>query len=742
MKRRVLTVCAVGLLALSVSGMATDWSQVYQVEDADVTLPAEIIEEHNAIGGKCVRMSSLTARELAYEDDRHPAERAVVVPVGAVDRLRRGTATLAVESPVSGQYWIWCRVRWQNTCSRQLNLDLIVPAPDVGAEPRVLERIQITSAAFPQQWHWLRLGQWDLPEGRTLLQFVQNGHLALADAVAISTNEGYTPPGYLMPGAERRLEGPPSEAVEKNGVTRWELCATDASRYEIGVTIDLSKTAAQSGRAGIRLDGEHAQPYELLLSQDHDGGLSLVLEEEAEDAVKTLLHWRHPEPAGSFHSLVIAVDTESIGFAMDGYPPVHAQASTANLDRIHLIGDSRDGFVWQEFYLNPLQSYVEVFSDGLQEWKQLSGSFRRVDFADGTDGMGALLASGAPMGILAAPWTLREPFRVAAQVRPLDSEVCGLVFGDWQFSESQRVVLKPFTGPEGTLALIESRRDGDTLVWEAGQEIAEAGWSQLDIDHVDGRITVISPSVEQALQQSSPRCFPTKIGLFVGEGSALFGRIEASEMVNWTSNTGLFEPECAGKSFSYWYPKAGAFEFLGHPAVVRMQRDPSGQDPFVSFRHPLGNDYCIRLSFGRFVQFPDLPGIEERLGVSPVRLPMLRDDAMIRLIFEGRNNDADISYELWVDARDLRFFSLWQEGRIVAQEELEEPFWAKEREIAVTVKGRVLTVSRGEQLALVVDDFSAGTVAGMRVGMRVEHLTKEESLDMISYTLEGLVGQR
>ena len=201
------------------------------------SLPADAVVVH------CSAAARIDAPFVLHDDATSVTGRVLLLPEGAASRGHSGSAQGNFTVSEAGDYHVWLRARWRDSCGNSLDLTID------DQQPRVVQD-GIFSA-----WHWVEAGTCPLGAGEHKLTLGEREDGIAADQILFTRDADFLPTGAVT--AEGVKTGVRCFADDftrspGHGMETWNLIS---GKWEIVFSFDPNRIPNQYALVGSAVDG-------------------------------------------------------------------------------------------------------------------------------------------------------------------------------------------------------------------------------------------------------------------------------------------------------------------------------------------------------------------------------------------------------------------------------------------------------------------------------------------------------
>ena len=643
--RRVLIACFLCLLFAAVDVKAESWSVVLEAEDAQITHPARAIPANGARQGNSVMMSTVNAVNKSYNDSKE----------------EYGRITFRHELPSSGDYFCWGRIKWHCTCSRRFKVDT------TSNDFRHGKGGTIESYAPPREWVWMRLGSGFFESGINEIAILPAGHMIQVDALTISSDPEYTPPGFTD-SKEAIFFEKSTEVVwkqEKNGMESYILEGGEWMNFQLDFAVPIPSSLNEVQYTVNICEQTEGSTYALHLNKNVSEKLTLTFEYQENEEHIPLLPPIELESSSDWVSLTIVKFDTQIRLGVNGVivGTVHDDKLPAGTTRFLTSSAQKLGF--EEVGMRRLNSWVEIFNEHTSLWRPSGGQWKLATYQGGSEALGYIGHTDIRAYNI-APWTIGDAYKMTVDVNVLNGSggVAFNIIDDknyWAVSIPSEAVEQL----ERAIRLIHLVDGMSEVVWEFPMLVEGNQWHKLELDKGIGTllITLNSEPIATLKHQDWTTILP--VGLYLNSKStAQWGTIEVRNLVQFPRESLIFEPYCDNTSLSQWEVQAGSTHLNGHPAILVVKSDAEQEHTKMTLQRTVPSNSRIALSLSRPNVTINSTSGELGAFTSDIPLPPLPGEPRIGLYFEPIQGEG-ASYTAWLDYPNLTHLTIMREEKIL-----------------------------------------------------------------------------
>lgn len=714
------------LFAMSLRGVASDpvgpWTLILQAENATrIVSPASSRQCEGALGGAAVMMGA----------DEPTA-------------VRRGEIVFEVDIPEDGQYGLWLRVQWHCTCARSIQLlTSAESSASTGSVPS-FSNTQLSSSRPPRTWIWVSGMKPTFKAGRQTITLIQKEHLTLVDAIALSNDPEYLPPGYRSD--ERTFELQQLEGDwrrHEDGRSRIFLTDSEWRHVKLDVALGLSQNAADGcpGSSGVLFCLQKAENgYECTLRRGEDGNVNVTLYRLADGKRLLLAEHAVADTKNLTHALRLVRLAEEISISLNGISIICLRDSSFDGGRLAFVADVEQNAAFKDIAIRSLQAHVVHSWEETSDWTDISGLWRSVSAFDETKKMSPCMGMGETGAIRRAPWSISDRFRFRAQLK-LEEGSGGVCFDLRDARNYSALVLGPGDESAGSafaVSLLECRDGSRRVVWEHAVRLEPSQWHTLELKVQPGRVSVhLDGSFVRSLPFTCTEAAGS-IGLFSGEASAVaFAEVSACDDIPADDMHYIFEPWYDNFAQAHWRHVAGASRLVSHPAYFEIRPTESDGPLLIERRAPLLGDFVAEVFLQRDETVVQANLLGEPEDVPLTGLPALPGGARFGLRICDR---ADPSFELIISADqggmgDLR---IARNGDTLAWESTSSANVSTHPSLRVSIRGNRMVASIDELVEASTEFEAAEAPRNWEIGLWGEHMDPVHPLNITEIQLRSL----
>ena len=626
---------------------ALGWTEFIEAESAASLLkPAHIVAWPGASGGKCVRIS----RADVADSEPEPSES------GRSGLL--GSFSLKFTLPEAGRYMVWARLQWHCACSRSVMFGTTASALEAEA-PCAID--SIASEFLPRVWHWIKVGTADFAAGMQTIDFAQKGHLALVDAIALSTDAAYTPPGYEESRRDQTfLEIPEHWQRTETGGAVYFVGDTEFSDFVLTAALDIPPLGSTGCSAGVGFCTQAGGAgYTLLLRRTANRGTNLRLAAPAKGLPERCLAEATAENTDRWNAVGIIHSGNAIRISLDGVNMLDVHDSAYASGKIQVIATGMDRVAFEHLQVRPLASYQELFAGDWLAWPSLAGTWRTAPAGTSERDGRYLFGAAENTGLVMLPWIFGDTFSFSTDVSVMKG-VAGIAFNAIDQDCFTAVTLESPAdlARDETPLRILAAEDGQAKTVLVNPAAASGQWHRLTLDRDGDLLSVSVDGRKQGPYEMHGWKIAGKLGLFVGnKGAATFARVEGHETPAARTRYFSFERSAAIWSLCHWRNSAGKSTLRAHPDLLLLS--PQAGEILFELRRPVPVTVSLTTviplrAAGRF----SLPVHEQ--GELSLPLPVLHGDSCFGIRLLGK--DSTVLCEAAVDYPNLRGIAISQNG--------------------------------------------------------------------------------
>jgi len=718
--------CAGALIVVSLRGVASDsvtpGTLILQAEDATrIVSPASRRQCEGALGGEAVMMGA---------DE----------PTAA----RRGEIVFDVDIAEDGQYSLWLRVQWHCTCAR--SIQLLTSAESIASAGSVpsFSNTPLSSSHPPRTWIWVSGMKLTFKAGRQTITLIQKEHLTLVDAIALSNDPDYLPPGFRPD--ERTFE---SQQLEGDwgrlGDGRSRIFLTDSEwrHFKLDVALGLSRNASDGfpGSNGVLFCLQQAKNgYECALRRGEDGNLNVTLFRLA-DGKRVLLAKRAVADTENLtHALRLVRLAEEIRICLNGISVICLRDSTFDGGPLAFVADVERNEAFKDIAIRSLQAHVVHSWEETTDWTDVSGIWHPVSAFDDTKKMSPCMGMGETGAIRLAPWSISDRFGFRAQMK-LEEGSGGVCFDFRDSRNYSALVLGPGDKSNGSacaVSLLESKDGASRLVWEQPVRLDPSQWHALELQVQPGSVGVhLNGSFVRTLPFTCTHS-ASSIGLFSGKASAVaFAEVYACDEIPADDMHYIFEPWCDDFAQAHWRHVAGTSRLVSHPAYFEIRPTESDGEILIERRAPLSGDFVAEVFLQRdeaVVRANTLGGQED---VPLARLPVLPGGARFGLRIRD-HSDPSVELIISADRGGMGDLRIDRNGDTLAQESASSANISTHPSLMVSIRGNRIVASIDELVEASTEFEAMEAPRNWEIALWGEHMDPVHPLNITEIRLRNL----
>ena len=714
------------LLAISLRGVASDsvapWALILEAEDAPRILsPASIRQCEGARGGEAVMMGT-------------------DIPTAA----RRGEIVFDVDIPKDGQYGLWLRVQWHSTCARSIHL--LTSAESIASTGGVpsFSNTQLSSSRPPRTWIWVSGMKPTFKAGRQTITLIQEERLTLVDAIALSSDPEYLPPGYRsdertfelqqLEGDWRRLE---------DGRSGVFLTDSEWRHFKLDVALGLSRDSADGypNSSGVLFCLQKAENgYECALQREEDGHVKVTLYRLADGKRLLLAERAVADTENLTHALRLARLAEEISICLNGILLIRLQDSTFDGGRLAFVADVEHNTAFKDIVIRSLQAHVVHSWDETTDWTDVFGMWQPVSAFDDMKKMSPCIGMGQTGAIRLAPWAVSDRFRFRAQMK-LEEGSGGVCFDFGDSLNYSALVVGPRDNSDENafgVSLLEFKDGERCMVWEQPVPLDISQWHALELQVQPGSLGV---QLDGSFVRMLPYTYThaaSSIGLFSGEASAVtFAEVCARDDIPSDDMHYIFEPWCDDFAQAHWRHIAGASRLVSHPAFFEIRPTESEGQILIERRAPVLGDFVAEVFLQRDEPVVQSNMLGEQEDVPLIGLPVLPGGSRFGLQIRD-HSDPSLDWIISTDKRGMGDLRIDRDGDTVAREAASGANVSTLPSLVVSIRGDRVVASIDE-LVEVSAEFEVSEVPrNWRIALWGEHMDPVHPLNIIEIRLRNL----
>jgi hypothetical protein len=631
------------------------WTTILEAEKAEIIAPAKTLSAIDARQGRCVQMTS----EAAVTENT----------ILSRDTGRKHGAILFRHSiPAPGRYAFWARLKWHCSCSKRLKIDTSSTtfSPSNGESEGVAEKNRIlVSYAQPREWTWMKLGIGQFGEaGQHQLRVLPIGHMLQLDALAISDDLDYRPPGM-----SELEDGVYLEEIQEANWTRQgeDLEATEVGAHGWGnFRLDF---VARLGAATI------GGKYRVALCEQLDGSAYILdMDVQSDRKVSVAFGYRHGDEytplipsvtldAGSARANVTIAKTNSdFLIGLNGTEVVRLRDDRLPSGKTVLFKSRSSALDYAEIECCRLASWLEVFGGQESTWDTSGGTWKVVA-EQGDDSPDGYMAHASDSAYSLPPWPVSDAFHMNVELKLL-AGTAGTLLGLTEDGSYWGVLVgEGSNSDEGeTIRVVRVDGDGTKTLWSAPIASETGQWNRMGLTVNPGYALIAWNGERLGLLHSTEWSAGLPVGLCLGnESAAVFGRIEINELPGFPKNQQLFEPRGDESSFAQWEVESGSGRLKGHPAELQIAPSPEHGDATLTLHRILMSDTRIALIASRRNTNSNGSRDSELLSRVEIPLPSLPGDTRIGLRFNPVD-PARSTHTAWIDYPKMTHLTMTRDG--------------------------------------------------------------------------------
>jgi len=650
--------CVVAVLFLfPPSGRA--WEILLEAERAGETIPpAHILTERGAHGGTCVRMSSPDAPAILQDS-----------------ASLRGEIRFEVELPRAAEYVLWVRLEWHCTCSRALSIVASRTDLSIGKSPET----GISDYAEPGVWHWVSYGPFEFESGRQTVGILQKGHLTLVDAICLTDDFAFRPPGYE--------ESSRIPAVFENDASLWRKrgdglfsqspSAAEWNHFELNVLFDFRPGQLNLAADAVGVCHLSGIEIEVLCSPQEGEGWSVTLTRRDRNGARVLGRKTVVPNQGFFQSLRLVRLNGLLSVAVNGVPLFEMADEPSSPGTIAVLSSSTAETVFRRFEIRALQAFEETFTQGDTAWETLLGRWKPVSLSpESTRLASSYMACSSEANLCLSPFNLGESYTFETKINLPAEGYAGVALDVLDRDNWLAVVLnedRSRSPRSSTVAFLQAEESSIRSLWSRPVSTEPGAWRDLSVTREEHCVRVSVDGGVGAVLEKPSWNGGTGLGLVASGGShALFSAPGARDFAGSWEREYLFEPENGPASLTHWFQREGVFTFNPHPAYLRC-RPAAGHDCFeLRLWRPLPPRFEVAVDYdddreGEISVEETSDGLEDLPDLSLPPLPGgLRLGLGFRVLDKGKEEPL-AEYRFAVDGRDMRDMVVFRNGERINQ---------------------------------------------------------------------------
>ena len=191
--------------------------------------------------------NSITPPFVAGSDPASTNVTVLALPRGSASRGKQGAARFSLNANHAGEYHVWSRVHWLDSCGNSLALGLDdMPRRTIGQD------------SIYKRWHWVRAGRYKLSAGRHTLWIGEREDGIRLDQLLFTRDARFAPSGRLLsagPATDHRCFADDFTRSADRGLMFWKPLS---GTWEIAFTLDPNRIPHQYALVGRADSGNDA----------------------------------------------------------------------------------------------------------------------------------------------------------------------------------------------------------------------------------------------------------------------------------------------------------------------------------------------------------------------------------------------------------------------------------------------------------------------------------------------------
>jgi len=201
------------------------------------SLPADAVVVHCSAAGR------IEVPFVLHDDATSVTGRVLLLPEGAESSAHSGSAQASFTVREAGDYQVWLRARWRDSCGNSLDLTID------GQQPRVVQD-NIFAA-----WHWVEAGTYRLEAGKHELSLGEREDGIAVDQILFTRDAEFLPTGAVTTAGVKagvRRFADDFTRSPGHGMETWNLVS---GKWEIAFSFDPNRIPNQYALVGSAADG-------------------------------------------------------------------------------------------------------------------------------------------------------------------------------------------------------------------------------------------------------------------------------------------------------------------------------------------------------------------------------------------------------------------------------------------------------------------------------------------------------
>ncbi len=658
---------------------------IYEAENARLSPPAKIIEHDGSRAGLCVRLSEVNALEH-------------VVASGA-DSAKLGRIAFNVEVPADAKYTLWARLQWHCMCGRGLLVRADGANKDADGTP-------VSSNAPPLVWHWAKMGTYTLRKGLQTIEFAQWGHLTLLDAITLSPDPDYRPPGYIDEAHVFSLEESKYIAASNKKGPRFRFGDRDWTYFTLNTVLSLPETSG-SGMLGVAFGVTETNRYEFRIERMASDATLVSSLVKISDQQETVLAQKNGiDGTGVPHLIGITRAGSSAAVSIDGCAVLGADSVPVIAGAIEAFSRDGDALQIQETKISSLDTYEEHFAAEPIGWKVKAGEWRLVkpDAVEGPSNF--LLCDSETDALYQSAWVTGDNYTFSADVRASETGGAGLAFNIGDDSYCAFLLNKqPSADPQSArLSLDLFNKSGIETLWTRNFDFDPQQWHRLAMHKSNESIVLmVDGNAVGRVKSGMWALFDKGVGLaaFKARG-ATFSSVKAETGTAEGDSEYTFWGPTNSSSLCQWRIVKGTNGFNEYSGALVLT--PTAESGFaqMTLRRTVSGQCSVAVEFSETGSGTEKTSAGGSLATFPS--PILPGDPIFSIVVASA--DGKRQYKTSFDVQDLRDISLTRDGEVVKHAQSQRPAARGDRKVLLQIDGPkvIAEISNGPRVEFEEDN--------------------------------------
>jgi len=650
------------LMPARAAGHPKQWTRMIELETGGrCEKPARIVDAQGASGGKAVKISAENAPD--YVPGPPTGDPGVII--GQLD------VPFALSEAAS--VFVWVRLKWHCVCSREIAYTTSATTFTSGEN---CTPTCISMGTAPGVWQWVFLGQGRFKPGDHHVTFFQRGHLTLVDAIALSTDPAYTPPGYTN-NRKRALITVRDDAWRQDA--RGCFYVLDEQEWAdwhltVPILVPVQTKASPEARVGVRFRlASENRASRLMLQRISQNRIRAVWEDSEMSGESSCA--AEVEGDGLWHALEVVKVGSQISACLNSQPLFETKIRLAGTATVELAVEGLTHATVEDVEIEELRSYTENFGQTTNRWVPQAGKWSILPEDTAAAMPAGYFGHGqTTCAATAPPQVFDFPITFNATLRPL-SGFAGIACAT---GDADTFIAAGVSDSGGQPLFQIARMDQRNLIPLKSRPLdAQPGdWHHLKIEKTAACVR-FSCDASQPWEFAAPSAkISVKTAFCVGpQSSALFTNMSAATYAPSPSLVFSFGADKDCWSLCHWRQRKGLFLPRQHPDLLVI-RCEEGQ-ALLEYRNPLPASFTAAMMIfskeqrgGQHLQRPPSSDMPE------IPLPVLPQDARIGF----RYTVGAKCFEVSVDVAQTRSLQLTDDGECIGWVVL-PPQTAFEREL-------------------------------------------------------------